>query len=87
MLRVEYNNNEGKYYFLYVTDEVRISTDNPDSFNLESKDGKTVQIHNISAYLEPTKDALFALSLVTQFSDEVRNALQVLKACGGCYED
>ena len=33
MLRVECNNNEGKYYFLYVTDEVHISTDDPDSFN------------------------------------------------------
>lgn len=35
MLRIEYKNNQEKYYFLYVTPQVRISTDNPDSFNLD----------------------------------------------------
>lgn len=87
MLRVEYNNNEGKYYFLYVTRQVRISTNNPDSFNLECRDGNTVQIHNVRTYLEHSKDAFFALRVLTEFSDEVMNAVQVLKACGGCYED
>ncbi|KNC14296.1 hypothetical protein AC790_08835 [Pantoea sp. RIT-PI-b] len=87
MLRVEYNYNEGKYYFLYVTDEVRISTDNPDSLNLECRDGSTVKIHYVWTYLEPTKDAFFALSLLTQHTDEVVNAVQILKACGACYED
>jgi hypothetical protein len=87
MLRVEYNNIEGKYYFLYVTDEVRISTTEPHSFNLEYKDGCTVQVHNVWTYLNPTKDAFFALRVLTEFSDEVMNAVKVLKACGGCYED
>lgn len=87
MLRVEYKNIEGKYYFLYVTDEVRISTDDPDSFNLEYRDGSTVQIHNVWTYLVASKDALFELSLITQFSDEVLNAVKVLNACGGCYEN
>lgn len=87
MLRIEYNNNDGQYYFLYVTDEVRISTTEPDSFNLEYKDGSTVQIHNIWAYLGATKDALFELNLLTQHTDEVLNAIQALKACGVIDED
>jgi hypothetical protein len=87
MLRVEYNNNDGLYYFLYVTDEVRISTDNPDSFNLEYRDGSTGQIHNIWSYLNPSKDALFELSVLSQYSNEVLNAVQVLKACGVKDED
>jgi len=86
MLRIEYKNNQGKYYFLYVTPQVRISTDKPDLFNLEYRDGSTVQIHNVLTYFDVTKDALFELSLITQFSNEVLNAVQVLKVCGGCYE-
>lgn len=83
MLRIEYNSNEEKYYFLYVTDEVRISTDDPDSFNLECRDGSTVEVHNVWTYLNPTKEALFELRVLTEFSDEVLNAVKVLKACGG----
>lgn len=87
MLRIEYNNTSDKYFFLYVTDEVRISTTEPDSFNLEYRDGRTVQIHNVWSYHNPTKDALFALSLLTQHSNEVLSAIQVLKVCGGKDED
>ncbi|PPC68941.1 hypothetical protein C1Y42_18575 [Pantoea sp. ICBG 985] len=65
MLRIEYNNNEGKYYFQYVTDEVRISSTDTNSFTVEDKDYRTVQIHHIWSYLNPSKDALFALSLLT----------------------
>ncbi len=87
MLRVEYNNIEGKYYFLYVTPQVRISTTEPDSFSLEYRDGNTVEVLNVWSYLNPTKDALFELRVLTEYSNEVMNAVQVLKVCGGCYED
>ncbi|MCW1973369.1 UNVERIFIED_ORG: hypothetical protein FHW05_002217 [Pantoea agglomerans] len=87
MIRVEFKKNEVKYFFLYVTQKVRISTDNPDSFNHEYRDGATVQIDNVWTYFDATKDSLFTLSLLTQHTEDVINALQILKADGGSDED
>lgn len=87
MLRIEYNNTSDKYFFLYVTDEVRISCNDTNSFTVEDRDYQTIQIHNIWSYLDPSKDALFELSVLTQYSNEVINAVHVLKTCGGKDED
>lgn len=87
MLRIEYKKTQDRYYFLYVTDELRTSTTEPDSFNLEYKDGSTVQIHNVWTYLEATQNALFELNLLMQHSEEVLNAVKVLRACGVKDED
>ncbi|WP_288492951.1 hypothetical protein [uncultured Pantoea sp.] len=83
MLRIEYSKTQDEYLFLYVTDEVRISCTDTDSFTVEDRDYRAVQIHNIWSYLNPSQDALFELSVLTQYSNEVINAVQVLKACGG----
>lgn len=87
MLRIEYTNTQDKYFFQYVTDEVRISSTDTQTFTVEDRDYRTVQIHNVSTYLEADRDALFELSVLTQYSKEVINAVQVLKACGGKDED
>ncbi|MCW1834817.1 hypothetical protein OLZ33_22950 [Pantoea ananatis] len=87
MLKIEYSNTQDKYYFLYVTDLVRISSTHPNSFMVEDWDYRTEQIHNIWSYLNQNKGALFELSVLTQYSKDVINTLQVLKACGGSDED
>lgn len=87
MLRIEYSKTQDKYFFMYVTDEVRISSTDTNSFTVEDKDYRAVQIHNIWSYLNPSQDALFELSVLTQYSSEVINAVQVLKTCGGKDED
>lgn len=87
MLKIEYNNTQDKFYFLYVTDEVRISSTDTNSFTVEDRDYRTVQIHSVWSYLNPSNDALFELSVLTQYSNEVLSAVKVLKACGGKDED
>ncbi len=65
MLRIEYTNTQDKYFFLYVTDEVRISSTDTLTFTVEYRDGSTVEIHNIWSYLNTSKDVLFELRVLT----------------------
>ncbi len=81
MIRMEFNTyDDGTYYFLYVTEEVRIETDGADGLQMETRDSKVRDLGDPFQYLtiKERKDEYFNESLINPFVDDVIKAVQVL---------
>ncbi|MCC2914082.1 MULTISPECIES: hypothetical protein [Enterobacter cloacae complex] len=78
---MEFNTyDDGTYYFLYVTEEVRIETDGADGLQMETRDSKVRDLGDPFQYLtiKERKDEYFNESLINPFVDDVIKAVQVL---------
>lgn len=78
---MEFNTyDDGTYYFLYVTEEVRIETDGADGLQMETRDSKVRDLGDPFQYLtlRERKDEYFNESLINPFVDEVIKAVEVL---------
>lgn len=52
MIRMEFNNyDDGTYYFLYVTEEVRIETNGIDGLQMETRDSRVWDLGEPFQYL------------------------------------
>lgn len=81
MIRMEFNTyDDGSYYFLYVTEEVRIETNGSDGLQMETRDSRVRDIGDPFQYLtiKVRKDEYFNESLINPFVDDVIKAVQVL---------
>lgn len=86
MIRMEFNTyDDGTYYFLYVTEEVRIETNGIDGLQMETRDYKVRDLGDPFQYLtlRERKDEYFNESLINPFVDEVIKAVEVLCALLG----
>ncbi|MGM8809052.1 hypothetical protein ACS6LB_04095 [Enterobacter cloacae] len=78
---MEFNTyDDGSYYFLYVTEEVRIETNGSDGLQMETRDSRVRDIGDPFQYLtiKERKDEYFNESLINPFVDDVIKAVQVL---------
>ena len=84
MIRMEFNTyDDGTYYFLYVTEEVRIETDGADGadgLQMETRDSKVRDLGDPFQYLtlRERKDEYFNESLINPYVDEVIKAVEIL---------
>ncbi|MBZ7172546.1 hypothetical protein FMK58_23545 [Klebsiella variicola] len=81
MIRMEFNTyDDGSYYFLYVTEEVRIETNGSDGLQMETRDSRVRDLGDPFQYLtiKERKDEYFNESLINPFVDDVIKAVQVL---------
>ncbi|KJI58884.1 hypothetical protein UP00_20810 [Enterobacter asburiae] len=81
MIRMEFNTyDDGTYYFLYVTEEVRIETNGADGLQMETFDSRVRDLGDPFQYLtiKERKDEYFNESLINPFVDDVIKAVQVL---------
>lgn len=81
MIRIEFNTyNDGTYYYLYVTEEVRIETNGSDGLQMETRDSRVRDLGDPFQYLtiKQRKDEYFNESLINSFVDDVIKAVQVL---------
>ncbi|HDZ9824178.1 TPA: hypothetical protein RU397_003692 [Klebsiella pneumoniae] len=68
------------YYFLYITEEVRIETNGVSGIQLQTRDSRVRNLGDPFQYLtlrEP-KDEYFNESLINPYVDEVIKAVEVL---------
>ncbi|WP_127353335.1 hypothetical protein [Enterobacter asburiae] len=78
---MEFNTyDDGTYYFLYVTEEVRIETNGADGLQMETFDSRVRDLGDPFQYLtiKERKDEYFNESLINPFVDDVIKAVQVL---------
>ncbi|WVX58921.1 hypothetical protein QEP13_13515 [Enterobacter ludwigii] len=78
---MEFNTyDDGSYYFLYVTEEVRIETNGSDGLQMETRDSRVRDLGDPFQYLtiKERKDEYFNESLINPFVDDVIKAVQVL---------
>lgn len=82
MFRIEYQTyDDGTYYYLYVTDSIRIETDGVNGVNgltLEQRDGTVRKIADPEKYLILEKDEYFNELLINEHLDTVIEAVRVL---------
>lgn len=81
MIRMEFNTyDDGTYYFLYVTEEVRIETNGYDGLQMETRDSRVRDLGDPFQYLtiKERKDEYFNESLINPYVDEVIKAVEVL---------
>lgn len=81
MIRMEFNTyDDESYYFLYVTEEVRIETNGADGLQMEIFDSRVRDLGDPFQYLtiRERKDEYFNESLINPFVDDVIKAVQVL---------
>jgi len=79
MLRTEYQAyDDGTYYFLYVTDKVRIETDGVSRLQIEERNGTIRKIEEPFKYLTLEKDEYFNELLVNEHIDTLIQAVKVL---------
>lgn len=81
MIRIEFNTyDDGTYYYLYVTEEVRIETNGSDGLQMETRDSRVRDLGDPFQYLtiKQRKDEYFNESLINSFVDDVIKAVQVL---------
>lgn len=81
MIRMEFNTyDDGTYYFLYVTEEVRIETNGADGLQMETRDSRVRDLGDPFQYLtiKERKDEYFNESLINPYVDEVIKAVEVL---------
>lgn len=81
MIRMEFNTyDDGTYYFLYVTEEVRIETNGSDGLQMETRDSMVRDLGDPFQYLtiKERKDEYFNESLINPHIDSVIKSVQVL---------
>jgi hypothetical protein len=81
MIRMEFNTyDDGTYYFLYVTEEVRIETNGSDGLQMETFDSRVRDLGDPFQYLtiKERKDEYFNESLCNQYIDTVIEAIKTL---------
>lgn len=81
MIRIEFNTyDDGTYYFLYVTEEVRIETNGSDGLQMETRDSRVRDLGDTFQYLtiKERKDEYFNESLINSHIDTVIKSVQVL---------
>ncbi|WP_421670328.1 hypothetical protein [Rahnella sp. EDr1-12] len=84
MLRIEYQTyDDGTYYYLYVTNSIRIETDGVNGFTLELRDGTVRKIADPEKYLTLEDDEYFNESLINEHLDTVIEAVKVLFSIKG----
>lgn len=84
MLRIEYQTyDDGTYYYLYVTDSIRIETDGVNGLTLEQRDGTVRKIADPEKYLTLEKDQYFNESLINEHLDSTINAIRLLNYLNG----
>lgn len=78
---MEFNTyDDGSYYFLYVTEEVRIETNGSDGLQMETRDSRVRDLGDPFQYLtiKERKDEYFNESLINPHIDSVIKSVQVL---------
>lgn len=86
MIRMEFNTyDDGSYYFLYVTEEVRIETNGSDGLQMETRDSRVRDLGDPFQYLtiKERKDEYFNESLRNQYLETVIDAVEKLTAVLG----
>lgn len=81
MIRMEFNTyDDGTYYFLYVTEEVRIETNGSDGLQMETFDSRVRDLGDPFQYftIKERKDEYFNESLCNQYIDTVIEAIKTL---------
>ena len=81
MIRMEFNTyDDGTYYFLYVTEEVRIETNGIDGLQMETRDSRVWALGEPFQYLtiSERKDEYFNEILRNQYLDTVIEAVKIL---------
>lgn len=80
MIRTEFSVYEDGFYFLYVTEEVRIETDGIDGLLIEDRQGNLLSIAKPMKYLtmEYEPDEYFNESLINPHIDTLIEAVKVL---------
>ncbi|MEI4827639.1 hypothetical protein WA856_25765 [Klebsiella pneumoniae] len=84
MIKLEFNTyDDGTYYFLYVTEEVRIETNGIDGLQMETHDARVRDLGDPFQYLtiRERKDEYFNESLHNPHIDVVIHAIKVLYVC------
>ncbi|HFK5717883.1 TPA: hypothetical protein ACG0MD_004101 [Enterobacter roggenkampii] len=78
---MEFNTyDDGSYYFLYVTEEVRIETNGSDGLQMETRDSRVRDFGDPFQYLtiRDRKDEYFNESLINQYLETVIEAATML---------
>ncbi|MEG6163135.1 hypothetical protein ACEV6G_16965 [Enterobacter ludwigii] len=81
MIRIEFNTyNDGTYYFLYITEEVRIETNGIDGLQIETHDSRVRDLGDPFQYLtiKERKDEYFNESLINPYIDIVIKAAEII---------
>ncbi|CZY40003.1 Uncharacterised protein [Enterobacter cloacae] len=81
MIRMEFNNyDDGTYYFLYVTEDVRIETNGIDGLQMETRDSRVWDLGEPFQYLtiSERKEEYFNESLINPYIDTVRKAAEII---------
>lgn len=81
MIRMEFNNyDDGTYYFLYVTEEVRIETNGIDGLQMETRDSRVWDLGEPFQYLtiSERKVEYYNESLINLYIDTVRKAAEII---------
>lgn len=81
MIRIEFNTyDDGTYYFLYITKEVRIETNGIDGLQIQTRDSKVRDLGDPFQYLtiKERKDEYFNESLINPYLDTVIKAVEIL---------
>lgn len=81
MIRMEFNTyNDGSYYFLYVTEEVRIETNGSDGLQMETRDSRVRDLGDPFQYLtiKERKDEYFNEAIVNPYIEVLIIAVKVL---------
>ncbi|HBR1525394.1 TPA: hypothetical protein ACS624_003112 [Klebsiella michiganensis] len=81
MIRMEFNTyQDDMYYFLYITEEVRIETNGVSGIQLQTRDSRVRNLGDPFQYLtlRERKDEYFNESLINPYVDEVIKAVEVL---------
>lgn len=81
MIRIEFNTyDDGSYYFLYVTEEVRIETNGSDGLQMETFDSRVRDLGDPFQYLtiRERKDEYFNESLINPYLDTLIKAVVIL---------
>lgn len=85
VIRMEfYSYDDGTYYFLYVTEEVRIETNGVSGVQLETRDSRVRDLGDPYTYLlniTECKDEYFNESLINPNIDTVIKAVSMLIHC------
>lgn len=81
MIRMEFNTyDDGTYYFLYVTEEVRIETNGSDGLQMETVDSRVRDLGDPFQYLtiKERKDEYFNEAIVNPYIEVLIIAVKVL---------
>lgn len=81
MIRMEFNTyDDGSYYFLYVTEEVRIETNGSDGLQMETRDSRVRDLGDPFQYLtiKERKDEYFNEAIVNPYVEVLIIAVKVL---------